>query len=198
MNDAGALNALLTEQAEARCAEIRAAGEAQARQIAEAADARIAERAQEAHATLDAELAGAHERAVERAQAEANMVVKTTRDQIADGLLERVRQDLAALANSEQMRDVIGKLLREVLGEAPQGGTVLAPPAHADFVREQVQQQGRGDLQVEAHPRLSDGVAVQDARQTYRVTNSLSSRYARLERQARRHAMQRLFGHTAE
>ena len=52
-------------------------------------------------------------------------------------------------------------------------------------------------MTVEPSAQVSDGVAVEDEAHTFRVTNTLTTRFERLESSLRRYCIQELFGEGA-
>jgi len=191
---AGPLLELMTQQAEAQRGEIVSQAKAEAGRIdaharTEAADAR--ERALRA---AEADLAAAAQRGRERAEAEAHMLVLTTKDTIASEILGAAEAELARIASGADFKPVLEQLLAEVLDGAASDVVVLAPQAQVDTVKAWLEANGRAGTEVLATPGLSDGVAIQDAAQTYRVTNTLSARFARQEGALRKLCLQQLFG----
>jgi vacuolar-type H+-ATPase subunit E/Vma4 len=87
-------------------------------------------------------------------------------------------------------------LLAELMEEAPDSGDlqVLAPPAHADRVSSWLSNNGRAGVGVEGSEAFKDGVAVQDPGRTFRISNTLSGRFALMEQEIRKHCMTTLFG----
>lgn len=191
---AGPLLALMTQQAEAERAGIVSQAEVEAaRIVAQARDEANAAR-ERALRTAEAELTAAAQRGRERAEAEAHMLVLTTKDTVASEILGAVQAELARVAAGPGFGAVLEQLLAEVLDGADNDIVVLAPPAHAAAVRSWLEANGRAALAVEEAPFLKDGVAIRDAARTYRVTNTLTTRFERLESALRRQAIESLFG----
>lgn len=148
---------------------------------------------------LEAQTAHMRERAEMRAKA-ARMNIKDT---VTDELLNAVRADLRALAQEEtRFPKLLFKLLEELLlskvgKDWRQSGRlellVKAPGAHVDAVHNWLAEQGVTDVQVDALPGLTDGVALEDAEHTYRVSNTLHDRMEKQEKTLRGYAMQQLF-----
>lgn len=192
--DAPPILKLMSEQAEARREEILARAEADASAIRESAQARAEARTQEGLAALERELETLGARSRERAEAEAHMVQFTTRDTIADELLGDVEKRLAEVAAGDGFGSILEALLSELMQDVQPGMVVLAPPAHTDHAKQWLDANGHGDLTVQPEPTLKDGVAIQDADRTYRVTNTLSARFRLQQDTLRRIALERLFG----
>jgi vacuolar-type H+-ATPase subunit E/Vma4 len=184
----------MSEQAEARREEILARAEADASAIRESARARAEARTQEGLAALERELETLGARSRERAEAEAHMVQFTTRDTIADELLGDVEKRLAEVAAGDGFGSILEALLSELMQDVQPGMVVLAPSAHTDHAKQWLDTNGHGDLTVQPEPTLKDGVAIQDADRTYRVTNTLSARFRLQQDTLRRIALERLFG----
>lgn len=186
---------LMTQQVARDREEVLARARSRAEAIRAEAEERNAAARTEALAALEQELEAAAQRVRGRAEAAAEMVIKTTKDAVTDDVLTEARTALARMVDDPGFPEVLEALLRELLDEEPlESGTILAPPDHVDRVRGALEAAGRSGLQVEPSRRLRDGVAFQDPGRTYRVTNTLTSRFDRLEPQARKLALTQLFG----
>lgn len=191
---AGPLLDLMTQQADAERASIIAASQSEAEAIHAQAQQEAASLRERTLRAVEAELSASAQRSRERAEAEAHMAVLTTKDTIASEILEAAKAELQRIASGPDVAVVIESLLAEVLDGAEDGVNVLAPAAHTGTVSAWLEANGRGHLQVVAAPELKDGVAIQDAAKTYRVTNTLSARFDRLESALRRSCIEQLFG----
>lgn len=185
---------LMTQQVSEQCAHIVAQAEEQAAAIRRAAEDTAAQERASALTTLDSELAAAATRARERAEAESHMLVMTTKDSVTDEVMAEVRQRLRAIAQSGDFAPILDALLEELLHDAPEQFVVLAPPQYVEHCRQWLESQGRGGVPVESLPALRDGVAIQDPKRTWRVTNTLSSRFRQQEGSLRKYCVTRLFG----
>lgn len=194
MAEATPLLDLMSQQAAVERERILAEAQREAEAIREAARREAEAQRRQMLAELDAELAQLARQDRERAEAEAHMRVLTTKDSVTAELLGGVQEELARLAEGGDFAGVLEALLDELLPEAPQGGVVLAPAAHAERVREWLAARGREDLSVRGLAGLKDGLAVQDAARSYRVTNTLSARFNGQEASLRKHCIGRLFG----
>ena len=192
-----ALLDIMTKQVEAERDEIISRANAEAARIRENAESRAAQKRTQTLAALDTELEAQAKRSRERAEAAAEMVALTTKDTVTDELLDEVRAELKRIAASPEFKDVLSALLAELMADAPESGIVRVPPAHADHCREWLESNGRGGMTVEPSAQVSDGVAVEDEAQTFRVTNTLTTRFERLESSLRRYCIQELFGEGA-
>ena len=191
---AGPLLELMTQQADSQRTDIDAASQREA-------DAIVAQAQQEATSlrertlrAVEAELSAASLRNRERAEAEAQMAVLTTKDTITSEILEAAQAQLVSVASGSGMSAVIESLLAEVLEGAADDVVVLAPAPHVSTAKAWLEANGRGQLQVDASNELKDGVAIQDAAKSYRVTNTLATRFARQESALRRICLEQLFG----
>ncbi len=142
-----------------------------------------------------AEIKRAADQDLRLAHAEAEKLVLAAQHSVADEALAQVNGRLAAVASSEGFGATIEVLLAQAVNAARGEFEVLAPAAHVDRCRAWLSGNGHGGVPVHAANEFSDGVAVQDRKRTYRITNTLSSRYAKLEPQARKILMAKLFGH---
>ncbi len=192
--DAAPLLALMTQQAEAERASTLAGAEAEAQRIAAKARDEGAATRERALRTAETELSVAAQRGRERAEAEAHMLVLTAKDTIASEILAAAQADLAKIASGPDFKSVLECLLAEVLEGAGDDVVVLVPPAQVDTVKAWLDANGRSGLAVQSTPALKDGVAIQDAAKSYRVTNTLSTRFERQESALRKLSLQRLFG----
>ncbi len=187
--------------------------ETMSRQIAGA----CAERLSGANAEKDVILADAHAKSV--AQREATLLAARTekddldrfRRQLAEGeaaradlsmkndiveaVLAAVEAEIEQIVAGPQFPATLDALLAEVMAVVTGELVVLAPPTQVDRVRAWLAQNGRGGVAVEASPAHRDGVAVQDPKRTYRVSNTLGGRFNRVKGEARKRCMQTLFGH---
>lgn len=191
---AASLLELMTQQAEAQRSSTAAAGQAEADRILAQAQQESAASRERALRTAEAELSAAAQRGRERAEAEAHMLVLTTKDTLASEILAAAEASLAQAASGPDFSAVLASLLAEVLEGAPENIVVLAPVAHTDTVKSWLEANGRGGLSVQPSAFLKDGVAIQDAGQTFRVTNTLSARFHRQEGALRKLSLQQLFG----
>ena len=192
--DAAPLLELMAQQAEAARATTVADADAEAQRIAAKAREDAAATRERALRQAEAELSAAAQRGRERAEAEAHMLVLTTKDTIASEILADAQAELAEITSGPGFTAVLESLLAEVLQGASQDIVVLAPPAQVDTVKAWLDANGRGGLTVQPAPALKDGVAIQDASQSYRVTNTLTTRFERQEGALRKLSLERLFG----
>lgn len=148
-------------------------------------------------AAVEQELSELKRRSHERAEAETEMIVLTTKDTVTDELLGRARAELNRVAASPDFSGVLDALLAELVQDAPADGIVLVPVAHEAHCRAWLQENGHGDKEVLPQRDLIDGVAVQDKAHTFRITNTLSTRFQQLEPSLRKLCVAELFGQGA-
>lgn len=188
---------LMTSQIVAQCDAKLAESKAQAERTRQDARNRATKRRADLLAAVEREVAEMKRRSRERVEAETEMVILTTKDTVTDELLERVRGELKAKAAAPDFANVLDALLAELMPQAPANGVVLVPAAHEAHCREWLSSNGHGEVEVRVLPGLADGVAVQDAKQTFRVTNTLSARFQQLEPSLRKYCVAQLFGEGA-
>ncbi|MBI2425479.1 MAG: hypothetical protein HYV27_21820 [Candidatus Hydrogenedentes bacterium] len=185
---------LMSQQVAEEKAALVAKAAAEAAQILRDAEARARQRHDESLAALSAELEAQSRRSRERVEAEAHMILLTTKDTITDEMLATVREQLHALASGPEFERVLEKLLAELLQDAPDNVVVLAPPAHAGFCRTWLDANGHGNLSVQPLEGLQGGAAIQDAGRSFRVTNTLETRFLKRESALRKFCLTGLFG----
>ena len=202
--DSAPLLELMSEKASQRCDEIRSATKTEVDRIADEARQRGDALRARTLASLESELDAAATRMRERAESEAHMLTLTAKDTIADEVLAIVRAALSDAARGSNFPKHLEALLEELFVEIKlhiheEGAsqdmsqlTVLAPPAHVALCQQWLSNHGYGSLHVDAAPDLDDGVAVQDARPTFRITNTLSARLMKREGDMRRLCLSRL------
>lgn len=150
------------------------------------------ERHRAAVAAARAELDEAAQHAQQLARIEAEKVAWAGQHKVAEDVLARVRDELDRLVESEAFAPVVEALLKELLAGMRGEMVVLAPPRHAEQCRLWLREQGVDGATLESCPSLRDGVAVQDCEQTFRISNTLSGRLAKLEPTVRKLCAERL------
>jgi len=173
-------------------AEIQAAASREAEEIGAQSVKTGEQRYGSAIALVDSELQAMSDRSRGRAEAESYMVLMTTKDTIADELLASLEKEMSEIAASPKFGDILDSLLQELMQEGPADGVVFAPQAHLARCQNWLAQHGYSH-RVEAANFLNDGVAVQDASSSFRITNTLSARYEKQKSALRKHCIERLF-----
>jgi len=183
-----------------------------ARQVAQKCEEHLAAARQKADATVAEARAKAESRrarALEQAHAEADRLAKRALElalraaenetmsmehAVADEVLMSAGVELDRLAAGERFPGILEGMLAELVQYSPKTGIILAHPAHVEVCRAWLQKKGADGYTVQADPDLVDGVAYQDAQHTYRITNSLGARFAKVQNEARRICLDTLFG----
>lgn len=157
---------------------------------------RIAEQRYEAGlAAVKAELDAADRRVRHQVEVEAEKSKLAAQHQVVEEVLAQVREEIKRLASSDEFGAILEALLDEVLHEVSgQDLVVLAPPDHAERLRQKLAETGRGHIEVRPFAALTDGVAVQDTRRSFRISNTLSGRLNVVANDARKLCQNRLFG----
>jgi len=189
---------MMSEQAARQRADLLAQAQDEAKAIRERAHAEAAARREEALRLAEEEFRAEAQRAQERADAEAHLVVLTTKDKITDEIMAEVLAELRKETAGPNFPRILEALLEELLRDAPAEVVVLTPPAHLEHCREWMEKHGHGSRPIEPLARLRDGVAIQDPERSYRITNTLTTRFQRNEGALRKLCQRRLFGKEAE
>lgn len=180
----------VTRACERAAAETRAEAEAIAKRARQAREERHAQ----ALAAEQAALAALAEEERLRAEAEASIASLTMRQAVADEVLQWVHDELARICAGDRFPEILERLLDEALDAAPEGpAAVEALPAHVKWCEQRLRARNRA-AQAVANASLSDGVIVRDIEGRWRISNTLSGRYAKLRAEARRLCVDRLFG----
>jgi vacuolar-type H+-ATPase subunit E/Vma4 len=144
--------------------------------------------------TTREEISLADRRERQRLDAEHDKAFLAVQHKVVEEVLARVGEEIRRLSQAPDFGAVLEALLAEILAEVRgKKLDVLAPPAHADRIAAFLQERGRGELRVIPWASLTDGVAVQDRRRTYRVSNTLSGRLVAIQDEARKRCQARLF-----
>jgi len=184
----------MAEEVAQRRSAVEAESAQQVAQIRQDAETRAVTRRRETLDSLERELGDLRQRARERVEAAAQMVMLTTKDSITAEILEEVRVELARLVERADFPQILEALLAELLQDAPEGDVILAPPQHVAVCRNWLARNGHSRLQVEPSSEFRDGVAIQDARRRFRVTNTLSARFEKRKEALRKFCLHELFG----
>jgi len=188
---------VMTEEVARQRASILASSQAEAERILAQAREDAARRKAKALEAADAELAEAAARARERTEAEAHMIVLTTKDTITDEILAAVAKELRHIVTTPEFPAIVEAMLEELLANTKGGEVVLAPPEYVEHCRTWLAEHGHADIEAKALNTLRDGVAIQDARRSFRVTNTFSARLAKQESRLRKLCLERLLPETA-
>ena len=187
----------MASRAEAECSKHLSAAQKQADEIVSEARKRADDRYQKGLDRVRTELETQRTRARQLAEAEGDKLVLAAQHAVASEAMDQARERLQRMAASPEFADMVEQLLAEAVGVAQGEIVVLAPPAHVERCKAWLANNGHAGVEVIPSEEVPDGVAIQDTGRTYRITNSLSSRYAKLEQSARKFAMAYLFGEGA-
>lgn len=178
----------------ARCDRMIGDARAEADAIVSEARSKAAAQREQTLAAVNAEKSVLDERWRQKADAEAVKAALAMQKSAVNAVLERVEQIIEETIAGPNFPAILDALLAEVMQVAEGDVVVLAPEGHVDHVRNWLQANGYGHLPVEASREMRDGVGVQDPKRSFRVSNTLYGRYARVEQETRRVCMTGLFG----
>jgi len=181
----------------AECERLTAEARQEAERIVSEARQAAAQRGEAERARVQAELADLEKRAAATAKADGERDDLSMQHAVCDDVLDQVRDEARKIAESPDFPRVLNALMGEVLRESPPDVMLQVPEAHLEHCREWLHLYSFDDVELEPSAELKDGVAVQDKARTFRIANTLTGRLTRLEGQARRDILSRLFGDTA-
>ena len=145
-------------------------------------------------ASTNAEMESLAERWRQKADAEAARAALVVQNDAVCAVLAKVGEEIRTIAESDAFPAVLEALLSELMAVAPAGVVAHAPPAHVDRVRDWLANNGHGGVSVEGNSNLWDGVTIQDPERTFRISNTLTGRFARVEQEVRKRCMMSFFG----
>ena len=186
----------MTAGVTARCNDMIGAARREAQGIVAEAQAKAAAQREQVMEATNTEMAVLDARWKLKGEAEAIRAELAMKKAAVNETLNQVEKAIQDTVSSPGFPAVLDALLGELMGAAEGGEVVVAPEAHVDHVRRWLSSNGHDGLSVEASSTLRDGVALQDPARTYRISNTLSGRYARVEQETRRACMTGLFGET--
>lgn len=187
----------MARQTEERCQHALAAARETAGGIVSEAREKAAKRRADALERTQRELDRLAQRTRQLAEMQAEQDALSMRQRVSDEVLHSVKAELARIAASPEFPPILEALLAEIMAVAPERAEVIAPVAQAQACRQWLAAHGYGHIPVLESAALKDGVSVQDTQRSSRITNSLSSRFHKLEDRARKVCAQTLFGGTA-
>ncbi len=187
----------MAQRTGSQCDTIRGEAQAEADAITQAAKERADAQYDEGLKRAKAQIELANKRADDLAHAEAEKRVLAAQHGVAEDVLWSVAEKLRNLSSQDDFGNYVEALLAEAVNAAKGDIVVVAPEAHVERCKGWLAANGRENVQVESTSDFSDGVAVQDPARTYRITNTLSSRYAKFEATARKRVMAKLFAEDA-
>ena len=184
----------MARQVSDRCESTLVEARREADAILEAARAKSKESRQDVMQATETEIKLLEERWIQKAQAEAAKAELSVQNEAVEAVLEALRAKIRAAVDGADFPSIIEALLTELMAEAPADVVVLAPESQVGHVEQLLAKNGHQGLPVEGSAVVWDGVAVQDKQRTFRISNTLSGRYARVEDGARKLCMVTLFG----
>ena len=128
-----------------------------------------------------------------KAETEAAKAALSLQNEAVIDVLQRVRHEIDEIVKGPRFPAILDALLVEVMAVAPDNVIVLVPEAHLDHVRQWLSKNGNGSLEVDGSAAYWDGVAVQDASKTFRISNTMTGRFVRVEGAARKLSTGALF-----
>jgi vacuolar-type H+-ATPase subunit E/Vma4 len=188
-----ALIATLEAKASSECEAKAAEAEREANAIVAAAQAQAEDRRKAAIAREADALAFQERRAQMVAESEADREGLAMQQAVVDEALARARAEFARIAGSAEFGALIESLLASAMEAAPNDAIVTVPESQLERCQAWLKNNGHARATVQGSATLNDGVSVRDQDQTYRVVHTLSSRYEKLEREARKRCLQLLF-----
>lgn len=187
------MTAEVTEECEANIA----AAQDEAATIKSEAETRAASQRETVEAVTETEMTRLDERYRQMAQAEASRADLVVKNDTVRAVMDKVHAEIRSIVSGDRFPAVLEALLGSLKDEIRSGLVVLGPEAHLEHIRGWLSKNGLEGVSVEASAELWDGVAVQDAERTYRISNTLTGRFGRVEQEARRVCMQTLFGNVS-
>ncbi len=145
-------------------------------------------------AATAAEMEALAERWRKKADAEAAKAALVVQSDSVCAVLAKIGEEIRTIVDSDDFPEILEALLLELMAAAPAGVVAHAPPAYVDRVRDWLANNGHRDVSVEGASNMWDGVAIQDPERTFRISNTLTGRFARVEQEARKRCMMSLFG----
>jgi len=188
-----ALIATLEAKATSECEAKAAEAERQANAIVAAAQAQAEEERKAAVAREADSLAFQERRAKLVAESEADREGLAMQQAVVDEALQRAQAQFSSVSTSGEFGAMIDSLLESAMEAAPEEALVIVPAAQLERCQSWLKGNGHARATVQGSNTLKDGVSVQDRDKTYRVIHTLSSRYEKLEREARKRSLQILF-----
>lgn len=138
------------------------------------------------------------ERWRQKADTEAAKAALSVQNDAVRAVLDRVQDEIRTLVTGEGFQSILDSLLHELMAAAEAEVVALAPEDHVDYVRGWLKKNGFPNVPVEGSSSMWDGVAIQDRDRTFRISNTLTGRFSRVEQNARRICSIALFGAHAE
>ena len=191
-----ALFETMARQVEAECAQHTAKAKAESDRILADAHAKARASGEAALASAKAERDRLDTLWKQKAEAESVRLELAMKNDAVEAVLAEVSASIKRTVASPQFSGVLESQLSELMSAV--GTTkdieVLAPTVHVDLVKNWLAGHGHAGLKVDGSAEFWDGVAVQNPARTWRISNTLSTRFARVDQAVRKHCMTALFG----
>lgn len=189
-----ALLETMTAQVTEECEGNIAAAREEAAAIQADAEKKAASQRESVEASTETEMNRLDERWRQMAHAEASRADLVVKNEAVKAVMQKVQAEIKAIVSGGDFPQVLDALLNSLNDEITQHVVVVGPEAHVDHIKGWLSNHGHENVTVEGSPEMWDGVAVQDAKRTYRISNTLTGRYGRVEQEARRLCMVKMFG----
>ena len=134
----------------------------------------------------------------QKAATEAAKAYLSMKNEAVKAVMANVEAEVRAIVEGGGFPGILDSLLAEVMAVAEDEVVLLAPERHADHVSAWLGGNGHGGISVEGSATVWDGVAIQDPKRSYRISNTLTGRYRRVGQEARKRCMKSMFGAGAE
>ncbi|MFP6616138.1 MAG: V-type ATP synthase subunit E [Candidatus Hydrogenedentota bacterium] len=194
-----ALLETMTAQVTEECDGNRAAAQQEADAIQAEADRKSAAQREATQSATDAEMDRLDERWRQMAHAEASRASLMAKNDAVKAIMQKVESEIRRIVESDEFPAILDALLVSLATEIEGEVVLIGPESHVAHIESWLSSNGHDGIKVEGSNEFWDGVAIQDPAQTYRISNTLSGRYGRVEQEARRLCMIKLFGdNTAE
>ena len=188
-----ALKESMARRVDEQCAQIAADAQAEADAIRQSARDQAAALREQTMKSVKDDIAQLRARSEQKARAEAARAELAMKNDAVEAVMEAVEERIRTIAGNDEFKSILEALLAELMTVAEGDVVLFAPPAHVDLVKGKLAEHGHGAVRVEAATALRDGVALQDPKRTYRVSNTLMTRYSRIAQDARKVCMGELF-----
>lgn len=189
-----ALLETMTAQVTEECEGNIATANEEAAGIKAEAEKKAAGQRETVEAATDAEMNRLDERWRQMASAEASRANLVVKNEAVKAVMQKVQARIRELVDSGEFPGILDALLNSLRDEISGNTVVVGPEKHLDHVRGWLSSNGYEGVSVEGSAEMWDGVAVQDPQRTYRISNTLTGRYGRVEQEARRLCMVKMFG----
>ncbi len=189
-----ALLETMTARVTEECDGNRAAAQREADAIKADAESASAAQRVSMQATTNAEMDRLDERWRQMAHAEASRAELTVKSDAVNAVMQKVDAEIRRIVASDGFPALLDALLTTLSSEIQGDVVLLGPEDQVDHIKSWLSSNGHNGVTVQGSAELWDGVALQDPPRTYRISNTLTGRYARVEQDVRRVCMVNLFG----